>query len=263
MSTPRGYVLFDGPSPVNGSPIVAIATMNTTNRKTGDMVQVWILHRDVAPTAAIRSGEDAAICGACPLRGRGGKERACYVVVAQAPTSVWKAYKRGAYIDATRWPLCGDERGTGVADLFEGRAVRLGAYGDPAMLPLALVQAIVSLSKGHTGYTHQWRDIAPEWAYLLMASADTLEDRREARARGWRSFALVPAGTPATGHARAMECAATRERAPLQCAECLACSGTRGRGTVAVDVVIAAHGGGARYLPNPGLLRGGRSGLYL
>ena len=38
-----------------------------------------------------------------------------------ATLSVWKAYKRGAYPDAA--PL---------ESMFEGRAVRLGGYGDPA-----------------------------------------------------------------------------------------------------------------------------------
>ena len=38
----KGYVLHEGPSPFDGQPIVSIATLHSSNRKTGDMVQTWI-----------------------------------------------------------------------------------------------------------------------------------------------------------------------------------------------------------------------------
>ena len=41
----KGYVLHEGPSPFDGQPIVSIATLHSSNRKTGDMVQTWILPR--------------------------------------------------------------------------------------------------------------------------------------------------------------------------------------------------------------------------
>lgn len=235
----KGYVLWEGASPWDGSPIVAIATMRSVNRKTGDMVQVWIMPQDIAPHDAVKVGADAAVCGDCPLRGDGtGKGRACYVVLPQAPLTVWKRYKAGAYrrVDAAVLPM-----------LFLGRAVRLGAWGDPAMLPLDLVRAIVSAADGHTGYTHQWRWIDAEWARYLMASADTVADRRAARTLGYRSFGFMAHGADVP--AGAMQCAATRERRPLTCAQCLACGGTRdGAVAHAVDVLVAPHGSGAKYL---------------
>ncbi len=72
-------LLFEGNSLINDEPIVAIATglqRPSTNRKTGPMIQTWILHRDELPTQAIKSGSDEAICGTCPARGRW-----CYVQV--------------------------------------------------------------------------------------------------------------------------------------------------------------------------------------
>ena len=69
---PLGLILFDGPSMIDGEPIVVIATgfkRSSANPKTGDMLQTWILRRDVAPFAAIHNGADASICGDCPLRG--------------------------------------------------------------------------------------------------------------------------------------------------------------------------------------------------
>jgi hypothetical protein len=237
---PTGYVVWQGASPYDGAPIVAIVTLKTSNRKTGQMAQLWILRADIAPTAAIRAGEDSSICGPCPLRGDGtGKARACYVVVAQAPTNVFKAFRAG------RYPVATPEF---VANLLRGRKIRLGAYGDPAMLPIDVVKALIATVKGWTGYSHQWPTISPEWAHIVMASADTVADRRAARALGYRSFYVVPANTDIAAIPHAVECMATRTRNPLQCAECLACSGTRGRAAVAVDIVIAAHGTGARYV---------------
>ena len=48
----KGYVLHEGPSPFDGQPIVSIATLHSSNRKTGDMVQTWILPRDLHPLDA-------------------------------------------------------------------------------------------------------------------------------------------------------------------------------------------------------------------
>ena len=41
----RSYVIYDGPSRIDGSPIVVIAQVGTGNRKTGaGMAQTWIVH---------------------------------------------------------------------------------------------------------------------------------------------------------------------------------------------------------------------------
>ena len=39
---PKGYVIWEGPSPLDNKPLVAIAIMQSTNTKTGNMVQVYI-----------------------------------------------------------------------------------------------------------------------------------------------------------------------------------------------------------------------------
>tara|TARA_Y100000310_G_scaffold70704_1_gene66454 strand:+ start:7449 stop:8192 length:744 start_codon:yes stop_codon:yes gene_type:complete len=64
-----------GPSPVDGTPIVLIltglsplASKQSTNRKTGAMVQSYILRQDMAPIVAVMSAMDRAVCGDCPLR---------------------------------------------------------------------------------------------------------------------------------------------------------------------------------------------------
>ena len=42
----RGFVLYEGPSKLDGEPIVAIATLKTENTKTGPTIQTWILKAD-------------------------------------------------------------------------------------------------------------------------------------------------------------------------------------------------------------------------
>ena len=67
----KSYVIYDGPSQIDGKPIVAIAQVGTGNRKTGKgMVQTWILRSDIDPISASRTGEDSSICGDCPHKGK-------------------------------------------------------------------------------------------------------------------------------------------------------------------------------------------------
>jgi hypothetical protein len=241
MSAPDSFILWEGSSHWDGSPIVAIATgVNGTsaNRKTGRMVQVFIIRADVHPVEALASGQDSAICGACPLRGVGGRERVCYVEVGKSPAAVWRAYRAGSYVrarpgDARRW--------------LAGRAVRLGAYGDPAMLPYRVVADAVADARAVTGYTHQWRTVARSFSRFLMASVDDARDLPVARGKGWRSFVVVAPGRELP--TRTVECMAVRERNPRQCVDCLACGGTRnGTRIGAVDIAIHAHGAGAQRM---------------
>jgi hypothetical protein len=67
----QGIVIWEGPSRLDGAPIVAIATglaRSSSNEKTGPMVQTWILRQDQAPHVAQRTGADESVCGNCPLR---------------------------------------------------------------------------------------------------------------------------------------------------------------------------------------------------
>lgn len=64
----------------------------------------------------------------------------------------------------------------------------MSAYGDPAALPEAVVEACLAKASGHTGYTHQWRR-APWLAAWLMASADTPAERIMAHMLGFRRSA--------------------------------------------------------------------------
>jgi len=77
-------------------------------------------------------------------------------------------------------------------ELIQNKSVRLGSYGDPAVVPIDIWLDLLSLASNHTGYTHQWRD-PDKQAYksILMASVDTQQDIEDATKLGWRQFAVI------------------------------------------------------------------------
>jgi hypothetical protein len=201
------------------------------NRKTGDMIQVWILVKSVSPTEAIKSGLDRLICGSCVHRGheengRFGVDRSCYVNPGQAPQGIWKAWKAGRYS-----PLRSLE-------CFVGRKVRFGAYGDPTHIPLSLALAIAGVASGHTGYTHQWRKPSLQpWRSILMASVDSVAELVIARSLGWSTFRVG-------SEASVGESLCASEAIGTPCMDCLLCAGNR-NGLESVH--IPPHGTGARH----------------
>ena len=243
---PSGVVAWRGVSWFDGAPIVAILTglgSRSANSKTGAMLQLWILHAEVAPLDAIRSGLDASICGDCPHRRDATTgARSCYVNVGQAPRSVYAAYQRG------RYPAVSVER---LAELCAGQKVRLGAYGDPAFLPAEILRACAAGATLSTGYTHQWRDPRAVHARAFcMASADSSADTARALADGWRVFEVAPAESRTLG---SVVCPASEEAGRrTTCADCGLCGGLHARGRAAgpslVRVIsIAPHGSGAKH----------------
>ena len=231
MAKPIGFVLYQGPSLFDGRDVVVVATTKSRNAKTSDMVQTWVLLADVAPHHAVRSGDDATVCGDCIFRSGNG----CYVRVGNAPRSVWAAWKRGRYVD-----ISGDL--TAIAAVGADLTVRLGAYGDPVAVPEEIWSALVSRSKAHTGYTHAWRVAPRAFRSLVMASCDTESDRVRASLRGFRTF-RVSDGTDAARLRGEMTCPASAEAGHRRsCADCHACDGTRGEGLTQRDVTIQLHG---------------------
>lgn len=234
----NGAVIYRGPSQLDGRPIVVIAiglTAGSANSKTGNMIQTHILREDIAPTDAIKTGDDASICGQCVHRGDGtGKGRTCYVNVGQGPLVVWKTYQAGKY------PVWDD-----AVHSAEGRVVRLGTYGDPAAVPAIVWMNLLRGSIGHTGYTHQWKhpDLLPIFKTLCMASADSVEEAAQAQAMGWRTFRVALPDHVARTQWEAICPASAEAGKKLTCIQCRACDGVRNnkRGSI----VIQAHGGTA------------------
>ena len=232
-----GIVLYDGPSRIDGAPIVCIAcriTEASGNAKTGAMVQTFIMLRDIDPNKALKTGDDSSVCGDCPLRPIHKGATRCYVLVYQAPLSVWNAYQRGRYavpgvdFDAALLP-----------QLFAGLSFRIGSYGDPAAIPANVWKVATRRVKNRTGYTHQWRRrIGVGLKNLCMASADSESDVATATARGWRTFRVRKHDAPTLVNESICPASAEGKRR-TQCDTCGLCKGA----TIAArNIVIADHG---------------------
>lgn len=243
MSKP--IVIYTGPSMLDDAPIVALATLGSSNVKTGPMVQVWIMRADMRPVDASKASADRSVCGDCPRRHSLGGD--CYVLIHNAPQSTWKAWERAGKPE-------GDiaDAAARIAKDAIRYGVRLGAYGDPAAVPFHVWRDLfAALPAGvkHTGYTHQWRaTLFPsamayahrDWCRAnLMASCDTPSEATLARAAGWRYFlAMMPGQRQPEG---SIECLADREGSKRTCETCGICDGTAGKPS-RISVYINEHG---------------------
>lgn len=219
----NGYILWEGPSPIDGAPIVCIATGFTdssSNDKTGGMIQTWILRQDVAPHVGYKDGSNVSVCGGC----HHFVQKTCYVTWFQAPLSVWKCYKRGGYAKLDTYSK------------FAGRPLRIGSGGDPFCVPVEVWQQALEYADTHTGYTAQWRRSAAEpYRAFLQASCHGMKDYLDATAHGWMPYLVVPAGTALPVGVNL--CPASEEAGhKTTCAACHACDGQTGA------YGITAHG---------------------
>jgi hypothetical protein len=225
--------LYDGPSQLDGAPIIVLLTglgRSSKNTKTGGMLQTWILRKDIAPHKALKTGQDASVCGKCPLRPslfvKGDvSDRQCYVKVFQAPLSTWKANKD--------LPVTAPDVARGI---IGGRNLRRGSYGDPAAVPARVWRALEGANG--TGYTHQWRD--RDLSSHVMASVHSLGERDQAMARGYRTFRIITDVAEVTKGE--ILCPASKEAgAKTQCAKCNLCNGSKGSTDNRKTIAIVAH----------------------
>lgn len=222
-----GAIIYEGPSDYDGKPIVVIATgfgRKSQNRKTGAMIQTWILCAEMNPVDAVMCKADSTICGTCPHRGG-----TCYVNVGQAPLAVWNAYKRGTYGKSLS-PV-------EIITLANGRKVRMGAYGDPAAVPSYVWEALATGASGFTGYTHGWKT-RPDLARFCMASVDSPLQAFRAQAVGWRTFRIRHE------EADILKGEINCPSDILTCEKCMLCAGTS---RPAKNISIPVHGKGAKH----------------
>lgn len=242
-------VIYLGPSMLDGAPIVVLASVGSSNVKTGSMVQTWIMRADVNPSETSAQGLDSSVCGNCPRRHSLGGD--CYVQIVHAPRSVWASWDRAGQ-PGENWAdhdqivrLTSDARQYGL---------RLGSYGDPAAVPHHVWRDLIAAlaPRSVVGYTHQWgkqsyHDVSHndgvfhyQWLRVnVMASCDSVAEAATARSLGWRTFTAIPHGTPTPE--RSIQCPATRDRNPLTCNTCGICDGAQGRPDRA-SVYLVEHG---------------------
>ncbi len=217
---PIGIILWSGKSLLDGERIACIATgifTKTANRKTGDMIQTYIIRRDMHPMLARRMGEDFSVCGDCKHR----ENSTCYVNLCHGPIGVFNALVDGSYRE---WQ-------DGDLELFKDRNFRIGSYGDPAAVPYEIWENVCSVVKGHTGYSHQWNNKKTDQRLknLCMASVDSIvgymKEYEKAQSMGWRTF-RVRESLDNVLMDNEFVCPASKEAGVLtNCEKCGLCSG--------------------------------------
>jgi hypothetical protein len=247
-------IIYTGPSLLDGAPIVVITISNSKNAKTGGMIQTYILRKDVDPRDASKSGADYSICGSCGARGVATNDpkvklavrRKCYVTIGQGPLIVWRKYCRGGYAAAPD--------AAAIAAIGADRMVRLGTYGDPAVVPAYVWSALLSKASGHTGYSHQAGMLGVNFdSSIMMVSADSLADAQNAWAIGARTFRVIPRdkfardGMASLVAGKEIMCPASKESGyRTTCEHCLLCAGTSSNATKSIAIV--AHGASANLI---------------
>lgn len=248
----KAAIIYRGPSKIDNSPIVVVYLPGSTNGKTGNMAQTYILaDNGLNPMENNRTGLDFGICGACPHKGTPDHtrsngvalQRSCYVTLHHGPLQVWKALTRGKYPEA----MTSEAR----KHLGMGANVRLGTYGDPLAVPSNVWRELLTHAKGHTGYTHQSGLLPDSNMSMVMLSADTQEQATEAHAQGKRTFRVIPVTEwKEKGKASLLQneilCPASNEAGnKTDCNSCGLCSGQNIR---AKSIAIPAHGVGKKHV---------------
>jgi hypothetical protein len=213
-----GRLIYEGPSLLDGKPIFVVAIPTSYNRKTGPMLQTYIMRSDMPPVLAVNEGEDYSICGDCPMRGN-IKERTCYVNLGHGPSQVYKYHQKHGY------------RYCNPLHLFKGFPIRIGTYGDPAAVPSGVWQALLQGTDAHTGYTHSYHR-APWLKGICMASTETESETKALQSQGWKTFRVRARGAPLMKGE--VDCPADKHH--VHCTSCRLCTGNK------VNVSIEVHG---------------------
>ena len=211
------YIIWEGASQIDGSPLVLIMSgvRYSRNDKTGNMLQTYILRQDVLPTYAVKEGLDYATCGNCPQRPYNRKPggSVCYVNVGKSVNKIWQSYNKGklTYLPSFK-PL-------------KGRKLRMGSYGDPAMIPFHVWHELLCYVDSHTGYTSSWQEtFAGALKGVCQASCNTVEMKEKAESLGWKTFTNLPVGSQSAQNA--VLCLNVKDE-ENKCLTCGLCNGTK------------------------------------
>ena len=225
-----GYVLYKGPSAINGEQILAILTTKSSNTKTGNIAQITYIpvdgYGDKHPLKKIRTEVKKAVCGSCPLLGGG-----CYVTP-MGTASIKRAYFAGNYKDIS-------DDIQAIQALLSKYIVRNGQDGDPLSIPFNLVNTISQFSMLHLSYSHIWKD-NPEQAGNHMASVENIKDAIQAQEMGFKTFRVREnEDSPLTENE--VLCPYENDKSK-QCQVCQLCTGDK------CNIVVTAHGSGAKKI---------------
>jgi hypothetical protein len=230
-------IIWRGQSKATGAPIAVHLTnvsgiqRQSKNAKIGDMAQAWILPVRQDPYTSTKTGLDKAVCFSCIHRKATATdegEASCYVDIHRAPLQIYKSAKGSRTVHVST-----------LRNHLQKIPLRIGAYGDPAAVPMHIWNTLLSYVPGHTSYTQQWQS-QPYLRRVAMASTTTPADTRKAWKKGWRTFRTKSAAEPILQGE--IVCPASKESGhKTTCSQCLLCNGTVGRDDQRKSIVIDRH----------------------
>lgn len=234
MSKPNNAILLATVEGFDGGEVYVFATglhSPSQNRKVGPSVEVWSVPATFltdlkSQTHVCRIGDDGEGCPLVPktIGGNGG----CYVTKMPIYDMVRAIKAR----ETKPW--------SGDTEVFRGKFVRFGAWGEPVLCPLPIVERIVSVARGHSGYTHLWAmKEYQSYKRYFMASVHDEQQARRAHSLGWRYYSssrkLID---PSLFPVKTIVC--PYETRGIQCASCGLCDGAGRNSTISIQ--IPAHG---------------------
>lgn len=215
--------------------LVVIRSGSTTNKKisgggklvqtyTFSMSQYHLANSGAQITMKQFFALDEANCLDCPYSGNSGNA-GCYThkyMQYSGFLSMLRSIKLEELGPLTR------SKGADIVEMCYGKYVRFGTYGEPSLMPISLVEAMVYVAKTWTGYTHQWsKDWASSYGRYFMASTHNDEESSKAKDLGYRSFISVIPDKKVSG----INCPASSEQGfKSNCEKCGLCSGMLGKG---------------------------------
>ncbi len=162
--------------------IIVITSGKTRNKKIApenvDIIQTYTYSREQFFEAQNKTSmqaffsKDKANCMDCPFAvSNGAKLQDCYThkinqymgFLSQL-RSIKKEFGDWDYIPPLNW-----RHKEQIVKMSFNKYIRFGTYGEPSLIPMDVMNAMVWVAKSWTGYTHQWRK-KPEYAAYLMAS---------------------------------------------------------------------------------------------
>lgn len=227
----NGYVVWEGNSLIDQEKIMLIITgvnYPSHNRKTGWMIQSWILTK-IHPIEAIKTGQDYSVCGDCALRGEKGKGRVCYVL----PLSISQVYSK--YLKGGYPPFTSDKK-----FLTQGRDLRIGSYGEPTAIPYEVWEPLIKSARISTGYTHRWKVCDDRWKTKLHASVESADDKLLANKLGWCTYRVKTPDEPILDDETYCPAELPQMKYLVTCQRCGKCNGKSG------NIVVDVHGTGSK-----------------
>lgn len=225
-------ILWEGKG-FNNKKVACIVTgldKPTANKKTGNLLQTWFIGTD-KPPAEQKKNKVHSVCNLCPLIARG-----CYVMTQWSVSAIYNKYKNGGYKKITD------------LNIFKGRKVRWGSYGEGILCNYNLFKKINKISSGWTAYTHNHHlKKYQKYKQWMMASVENLQQAKECWKKNWRTFRIVKDIKEKTEFeviCPAQPAYFEIAKKKITCEDCMLCCGNASKSPK--SIVIVAHGGAAK-----------------